>query len=187
MNSNRFDSIEYLKAFQVSGRFPAIHDDIFALIISEGHGCRFLDLCCSTGLLAQRLMKFGGAMFAMGVDGDERAIKAGVEHGVTVPMALLNIGPDTLPELTQIIGANGISAVVARRCLPELLGERPEMDRPFADALAAGGAKEVFIEGRVKTARAVNRLCDVEKEAAAIASRYRVANRRRSCLRLVLA
>jgi hypothetical protein len=183
---SRYDAVEYLRAFRDAGRFPAIHNELFALILSEGRGAKFLDLCCSTGLLGERLARFYGASFVLGVDSDADALAAAREHGVRIQLQEMKISPECMGELGAVIHEHGITSVVARRCLPEIMGPWPEYDRVLAITLADAGVREVFIEGRVKTMRAVNRLSDVEKEAQVLASRYQVSNRRGSCLRMTL-
>src|SRR4051812_37256610 len=107
--SVRFDSLAYLQAFRRQGRYPAIHDQLFRLIVAESRGCRFLDLCCSTGLLGQRVMSFAGAMAVVGVDADVDAIAAARQHGVTIPLVQMRIAPETYGELGAMLKEHRIS------------------------------------------------------------------------------
>jgi hypothetical protein len=170
--TTRFDSDEYLADFLRRGRFPAIHDALFGLVVDRLRGSRVLDLCCSTGLFGERLRRHGVVEFVMGVDGDTSAIHRGQQAGVRIRTEFLRVGHGTLPFLAHIIRSNGITAVVARRCLPELLGDDPSLDGPFADTLADAGVAELFLEGRVVSPRSTNRLKSLDEEIAAVSGRF---------------
>ena len=179
--SNRFDSIDYLRDFQARGRFPAVHDELFGMVTECTRQTRVLDLCCSTGLLGERLRRTGDFETVLGVECDRRAIEAARSHGVVMPITELVIQIDTLPRLGHLIRQPAIGSVVARRCLPELLGDDPAMDRRFADTLAEAGVAELFIEGRIVSERATNRLRSIDREIEAVSSRFVPVVRRRAC------
>ena len=179
--SNRFDSIDYLRDFQAGGRFPAVHDELFGLVMECTSQTRVLDLCCSAGLLGERLRRTGEFETVIGVDCDRRAIEAARRHGVAIPITELLIQIDTLPRLESLIRRHAISAVVARRCLPELLGDHPDMDSRFAGTLVGAGVAELFIEGRMVVPRATNRLRSIDREIEAVSSRFVPVVRRRAC------
>jgi hypothetical protein len=179
--SRRFDSLEHLAAYRRHGAFPAIHDSLYELVSRYARERRFLDLCCSTGLLGQRLLGTGVADFALGVDGDRLAVQNAIDHGVTMPVRHLALAADTLPLLGRLIEENSIRAVVARRCLPELLGDRPELDGAFTDTLADSGITQLFVEGRIMSRLWTNRLKSIEEEIAVLKPRFRAIVRSNRC------
>lgn len=183
--SNRYDADVYLAEFSRCGRFPAIHDTIVGLVADRLRGSRVLDLCCSTGLLGERLRRLQVADHVFGVDEDMDAIRKGQQAGVRIEFVRLSVKAATLPDLASLVRSNGITAVVARRCLPELLGGLPELDGPFADTLADAGVCEIFLEGRVVGPRAVNRLKSIDDEVRAMSGRFVPMAHRRACCYLV--
>ena len=173
-DSLRFNSSEYVDAYRRTGQFPKIHDDLTSMVSNLAVGRRFLDLCCSTGLLAIRLTVAPvAAEFVVGVDRDREALtKAGRlargnESGIAFPW--LEITPATLPALRAIMRSYSLNVVVARRCLPELAtsGGR-DFVLELAEMFKAGGVKEMFVEGRVVSERSNHALKSVQDEVAAL-------------------
>jgi hypothetical protein len=163
---NRFDSQTYLDDWKASGRFPRIHDQIFAVVKAWAPaGVVCLDLCCCTGLLAQRLKDAGFG--ACGVDGDRDALERARAAGVDAPLIPLTIDETTLPTFGPMVAALGVGTVVARRCLPELSGGDPAMVRRIVDVLLDAGVGQLIIEGRVNSARSTHPLACVNDEIAA--------------------
>lgn len=185
--SVRFDALEYLTQYRAgreAGRqvFPAIHYDLFQLIVEEAVGRRALDLCCSTGLLAQRLAE-QAHMYAVGVDADRRALDRARQYGVTVPLREIAIEPGTFDDLVELVLNHRIGVLVARRCMPELFGHDMDAGREFVRAMHRAGISEVFLQGRVETKGAVNRLRSIEHEVALWIDdgHYRIAQLRGQC------
>jgi hypothetical protein len=179
-----YDSPEYINTFVRTGAYPTIHNKIFELIVDCAKETNFLDLCSSTGLLGHRLVATGVAEKVVGVDSDRRAQCLARDSGITIPMVEMRIGLDTLPELSRLIREHKITGVIARRCLPELLGDRPELDAPFVATLADAGIRQLFLEGRVVSARSTNRLAGIEDEIKVVAGRYQPIVRRKACVYL---
>lgn len=172
----RFNSIEHLQAWQRTGRFPAIHDAIAAAVNSFGCSLGYLDLCCSFGLLGQRLIRENGCD-VVGVDIDADAIAAGQAAGIKAKLIHMPVKPDTLKDLVQICQSNTLGGIVARRALPELFGHDLAFGETFTNAMADAGIKEIFIEGRVATRNATNPLSSIDKEVALLGSRYKQVRR----------
>lgn len=169
----RFNSEQHLVTWQDKKRFPAIHDDIFHAILTYGKGKSFLDLCCSTGLLAERI-KQHLVYDVIGIDADEAAINLADLSGIKVPLICLKIVPETAKELAKIIEKFKIDTVVARRCFPELFGNDIEFGEVFAEILSQVGVKEIFIEGRIATKTATNALATLEDECQLVSKYYKV-------------
>jgi len=169
----RFNSEQHLVTWKTGKRFPAIHDDIFHAILAYSKGKSFLDLCCSTGLLAQRI-KQHLVYDVIGVDADETAVSLASLSGIDVPLICLNILPETLKELAQIIKKFKIDTLVARRCFPELFGNDIEFGQVFIELLSQLGVQEIFIEGRITTKTAINALASLEDECQLVSKHYKV-------------
>lgn len=162
----RYDSQDHLTAWIEHRTFPKIHDAIAEMAIAEMQGSRVLDLGCSYGLLGGRLVKQAGARFAVGVDLDERAMTLASVAGVPVEFRKLAITAATLPAMLDLVREYRLDVLVARRILPELFGDDLPLGVAFAEQLASAGIREVFLEGRVETLKAVNVLCSIEQEVA---------------------
>jgi hypothetical protein len=159
----RFDSQEHLTAWVKNKSYPKIHDNIFNSACSYINSDVALDLCCSYGLLAGRLAsKLNIKMY--GVDASSKVIEAGIKSHIPAELSIININENTLDDVFDLIASNGIKALIARRALPELFGNDLDLGRRFAIGIANAGIKEVLIEGRAKTANAVNALCSIEDE-----------------------
>jgi SAM-dependent methyltransferase len=175
----RFDSTEHLEVWRRTGRFPAIHDSIFSAIENFMRGSRVLDLCCSTGLLAQRLAKLL-KVTAVGVDADARALERAWEAGVDVPLVEMKINDETMSELASVIRAHRIDVLVARRAMPELFGDNLPLGHQFSAMLYDLNVREIFLEGRVATRNAVNPLASIDKEVELFGGHYVLARSIRS-------
>lgn len=179
--SRRFDSLEYLTAWKETGRFPAIHDELFELIAAEATGTSFLDLCCSTGLMAQRIATRLKGATACGVDGDVDAVLAGAQAGVSVPILTLKVELKTMDALLQWVRSNRVTVLVARRCFPELFGHDHDLARAFSKGIHSMGVREVFLQGRVPVLGARNTLASVLDEVKLLEADYRVSFARGQC------
>lgn len=169
----RFDDPGYLETWRLKKVYPRIHDAIFGAFMSHARGTAVLDLGCSHGLLAERLIHFGGAFHAVGVDADEKAIERGVAAGIQATLIPLRLTDATLCRLTGLIKDHGLNVVIARRILPELFGDDPTFGRRFAEEIAAAGIAELFLEGRVASGRSVNPLRSIAEEVELVSGSYR--------------
>lgn len=169
----RFDSVEHLEAWRDLGVYPKIHDAVAGAIVTFMQGSRILDLGCSYGLLAQRIMAQLGTQAAVGVDSDAKAIRLAEAAGIGVTLYRMRIAGDTLPQLVRIVKRHDIDVIAARRILPELFGDDLELGRAFAREMAAAGVREMFIEGRVVSESSVNALRSIDEEVALVAGSFR--------------
>ena len=162
----RFSSQEHLATFKATGNFPAIHDSIFNLIVAEAEGNVFCDLGCHFGLLGQRLNgKFAGWK-AVGIEADFEAIGLGLSCGVSIEMLHCKVDRESMIDACQFMKHHGVNVLVCRRILPEIFSHDLHSGETFAKWCRDIGIKQVFIEGRVRTANSVNVLDCVEKECA---------------------
>lgn len=184
----RFNSREHLDPWRANGAFPAIHNDIFALIIDNlDEDARAVDLCCSLGLLGTRVMMAFPRVEVVGIDVDDRARRFAEQHGVPVLIARMHLKPPWT-ELETFLREGRTTAVFARRCLPELLGDLDAEERPlFGQALARAGVRQLFIEGRVDTRRASNALRNVDREIEVLEPTFQLRKRFRECAYLEVA
>jgi hypothetical protein len=174
--SMRYDAVEHVARWAKTGQYPAIHDAMFHAIGAWASGRGALDLCCSTGLLGQRVAsKLGLAV--VGLDCDRRALEAGRHGGVTVPLEEVRIGAETLPRIAEILQQYHVDMLLARRCIPELFAYDLDLGRAFAGVLAVGGVREVFLEGRAVSPRAVNPMASVEAEVVIFADHYQTVKK----------
>jgi hypothetical protein len=160
----RFNSVEHLEHWKKTGQFPAIHNDIFFAVMNWGNSDKYLDLCCSFGLLGERVRKKMPGVDVYGVDADATAIQQAQDAGITMSITHMKITAETLPELVDFIREQGISGILARRAFPELFGDDLALGRHFGRQLRSVGVHEVFLEGRAPTKNAVNALSNLEQE-----------------------
>lgn len=174
MSYNRFNSPEYLDVWKATREYPAIHDGIFRLIVSEVEPeiGNMLDLGSSTGLLTRRLW---GQMYSIcGVESSRAAVNAGraaATYGdgtlVGPPVYRHQLLPGELHDFGVWLLEHQIKAVVARRVLPELddYGVTPAM---LSDVLVHAGVEHLFVEGRAPRKHATHRLPTLEQEIDAL-------------------
>lgn len=151
----RYDSDEYLAEFQERGRYPAIHDPLFTLIAEELTGRSVCDLCSSTGLLGERVRRLLHVN-VVGIERDRDAASRGHSSGVQVLTLITPVVPDTLELVEAFLAEHCVDALIARRCFSELFGFLPTFRRPFVDMLRRVGVREVFLQGRVPSARSTH-------------------------------
>lgn len=173
----RFDSAEHLYDWQRSGRFPNIHDGIYNLIRSDVGPAdgTLLDLGSSTGLLTRRLGQAGFTV--LGVEADANAIEAGRTAGTyshTIPVRRWVLTPNQLDAFGDLLRAEGVTIVVARRVIPELddAGVTPPL---LAATLANSGVRHLFVEGRAPRRDASHRLRSLAIETAELGTRWQTA------------
>lgn len=172
--SNRYDCEDYLVAYRDHRDYPKIHDPMFHLVRDLHHAdARVLDLCCSVGLLGQRI-KDQLKLVVVGVEGYVNSRKDSSAYGVDIQIATMKVNPGTLDGLLRIIREVQVDTIVARRCLYELW-DRPDhpFGRIFANAIREAGVKQVYIQGLAKTSRSTRAMHDVNAEMAAFAPEYK--------------
>jgi hypothetical protein len=177
----RFNSIERLRDWQRRGAFPNIHDNIFNVARSYMDGDGVLDMCCSFGLLGQRILEAGSVQEVVGMDADEWAIEQGRSGGISARLFSIQITPDTLSDVVKIIREYKLSVMVARRCISELFGDDLGFGPVFASAIRDAGIREIFLEGRAIVARPTHPIPSVKEEVALFAGCYREVKRIGQC------
>ncbi len=171
--SSTFNDPAILADWKDNGRWPAIHGKIAYAASEFMKSSRILDLCCSFGLLGERLHKHHPLHpFVVGVDCDVKAMRAGKEAGICVPMFSVRITRETVQDLFLIIDTHKITGIVARRAFPELFSDDHEFGREFAINCRAHGITEILLEGRVESKRSSNSLCGVDLEVQLLAGLY---------------
>jgi SAM-dependent methyltransferase len=160
----RFNSEKYLRDFRDAGRYPQIHQPMADAVFELAKGSSVLDICCSTGLLGQRLLGMG--FKAIGVERDAQAVEAGRRHGVTLPITMMTVDPATADELYRLIREAGVTILVARRCFSEIFGARKEWGPEFCRGLIAAGVDELFLQGRVYSERSTHPIPHTDAEIA---------------------
>lgn len=172
----RFNSTEHLEAWRTRGIYPRIHDAMAQVITTYSNAEVGLDLCCSFGLLGQRIASATG-MLVVGVDADDRALQAGKAAGIGIELVSMRVSRETHAALDAMIERCKVQAVFARRALPELFGHDIAYGRTVAWMLRQRGVREVFIEGRVAAPGAVNPLHSLDKEVALMTGPFVEARR----------
>jgi SAM-dependent methyltransferase len=146
-----------------------------------------MDLCCGTGLLAQRMHVELG-MNVVGVDSNPKSIALALDAGVLVPLVHTKITPATLPGLVQLTETRRVEAVVARRCFPELFDQSHDFGRDFLNRMHAAGVHELVLEGRVRVQNARNSLPGIEEEISlALSAGWSLKARHKNCAYMVIA
>lgn len=175
--SRRFDSTSYLADWRAWGRFPPIHDDIYQAVAEHAEGQVFLDLCCSTGLLGERIRRGIRDAVVVGVESDPAAIRHGQLAGINFPVLELQLTDETLPRFREFLAEHRVTTLVARRCIPELCHGRGEFGHHLVATLASAGVREVFLQGRTWSHRSVNSFSSVILEMELFESHFRLCRR----------
>lgn len=153
----RFDSQERIDLWRSAGKFPQIHDTLFNYVISRMNGDVVLDLCGSTGLLSRRFISAG--IPAVGIEGEQESVEKGV-WGDDQPVKHMWITPDSVWSIADWMKEHKVNTVVARRCISELV----PVFSVLGEVFIAGGAKEMFLEGRQRVAKPTHPCPDIEHE-----------------------
>ena len=174
----RFNSPEYVKAWQATGAWPGIHRDMCEAILETPPAeTTVLDLCCSTGLLGRWVMDHFDVP-VLGMDSDERALDLGMTAGVfTANYAPIRqvISLNALPVIREFLEAFGVEYVLARRCLMELGSALPL--EYLSHTLAEAGVLTIIMEGHVASNRSVNPLVTADAQCAGLVD-YEVVKKR---------
>jgi hypothetical protein len=173
----RFDCPEYVRAWQDTGKFPPIHDGIFALLKAKipvaEDGTTVLDLGSSTGLLSRRMADAGYTVYA--IEGSVATSNVGREAGIYDGIEIMRsrLKTEDLRDLREWMHRQEISVVMARRVFPELddYGVAPQfLARVFAEA----GVKHILVEGRLQRPYATHRLKSLSDEITALGDLWTV-------------
>ncbi len=143
-----------LEHFERGRGYPERHDDLFKLIADTWTCGSFLDVCCGSGLLGQRLIDKLGVM-CCGIEADSVAATAAHMLGVQMKIHEMLIQNNTLGLFSRVLVEHDVKTVVMRHCVNELFTDsgipRP-VNRLFAasfvDTLVARGVEEIYLEGR---------------------------------------
>ncbi|MBI1213832.1 MAG: hypothetical protein GC190_20415 [Alphaproteobacteria bacterium] len=183
----RFDAPELVQRWQQLGEYSRIHDDITHMAMSHLNAKRVMDLCCSTGLLGRRLLDCLKLERVTWVDSSKPAIDAGLAANVIdcKYAYVMRVDRQSLAAFMGIIGRESLTAIVARRCMPELFGYDLQLGRDFAAAIAGAGVTQIFLEGRVPSPNAVNPLSSIDDEVEIFTAHYKDAYRYRNVAVLV--
>lgn len=160
-NSSRmYNDPSYLTIFHASGRFPAIHDDIYNAIlqtIEDWDKKIVFDLGSSIGLLSTRLARKFHTVYGIEPSND-------IQKSPPSPNAHFiqrKITPNTLDMLLQLYKPN---VIVARRVFPEIANGDAEVMKLIAETIAFHNIQWVVIEGRIFSDRSTNILASVNAE-----------------------
>ncbi|MBN2024949.1 MAG: hypothetical protein JW809_19385 [Pirellulales bacterium] len=162
--SLRYNSLAHVRAFREGRRWPEIHRPMVEAVLELARGQAVLDLCCSTGLLGERLASLG--FQAVGVERDVEAIAAARARGVTVPIVPMSVEPATLETLTRLIAERQVTVLVARRCFSEIFAARMDWAAVFCRRVADAGIRELFLQGRVFSTRSRHPIPHTDAEVA---------------------
>lgn len=175
----RFDSVEHVDSWRQTGRYPAIHKPIADFVVGRLRGpASLVDLCCSHGLLGDQLLtRLPPGTSVVGVESSLSAIGRARDAGLRHRIERLHVDASTYDELAAVVRRAGATVLIARRCLPEILGAALQTAPDFARALFDAGIREVFLQGRVVVAHPTNPLFSVDKEVEALSSHYGEAER----------
>ena len=175
----RFSDYAYVEDYLEHGKYPKIHDGIFALdrFIPR---CNVLDLGCCTGLLSLRLADVHPLV--VGVEPSTTYISKAPEKG-NVRYVVMGISSETLVSFGELISENRIEAVFARRVLPEISEcGGVELVTSLAETMRGAGVKYLAIEGRKPRGNAVNRLSSIDDEILAVNRQYKIIRRCGDCV-----
>lgn len=177
----RFDAPEYVEQFEKTGKYPAIHNDIFYMdkYLKSFPGA-VLDLGCCTGLLSRRLMQ--NHEIVLGVEANENYLT----RAVPGPKYFnLKVSEDTLAKLGDIIRSNGVKIIFARRVIPEIYDTGGfDLVNSLVELFYKNGVNYVVLEGRKPTKNATNPFHGITQEIKSFQNYYNVVRVRRNCVLL---
>jgi hypothetical protein len=196
-----FSDRQLVRDFLGDKKLPVIHDPIGSLmaLIPEEERRGLLDLGACTGLLMKRARLLGFAP-VIGLEPKLTDNAVFSQHLADSQSEMFNmyvrpLEPTVLTFIASMMHAKGVTTVVARRVLPEILGgTHPSGDinkvaQVAADALGRmlinGGATRLIIEGRVPSPRAKHDLSTVDKEIEVLSANWDVLARHKACALLV--
>lgn len=171
----KFDALEYLQAWGGENKFPAIHDALFAAIRAHANGNSFCDLGACTGLLAQRIKTAILGSTVCAIEANAEFTERGRMFGIDIPTMNMRVTRSTVGQLAQFLESNKVTTLVARRVMPELWGEDIAGGKMFSTILASAGVTEIFLQGRVVSARSTNKLSSIEEEVKLFAADYKMS------------
>jgi|TARA_R110000824_G_scaffold6506_5_gene30068 SAM-dependent methyltransferase len=162
----RFNSIERLEEWCVNGNYPSIHDRIFKMVEDNIRGGNVLDICCSTGLLGQRIQD-ELKKTVVGVDADRKSLQNARSYGVDVNLVEMKIDATNFSPLISVLIKNDIEVIVARRCLSEIFFNHIDQGAVFAERLLKEtNVREIFIQGRREQPNATHPIPSCSAEVA---------------------
>lgn len=188
----RFNDPSHLTRWRERGEFPAIHDAIFAMLrkhLDAGTAglppTGFLDLCCSIGLLGQRIREKVPGARVCGVEVLPASVQQARAAGVAYPILQTTVAPATLPALVAWVHLHRVEVLIARRCLSELFATDQSWGPSFWSAMTGAGVRMAVLQGRAPCANPTNPLPSVREEIAALGPDARVVELSGQCAVLV--
>lgn len=189
-----FDSVDYLRTWKETGRWPDIHAELTDLVAQtyqlDPKKDAVLDLCASVGIMGQQLQD-RLKLRVVAVEWLQASIDRGREWGIDVPTMQVRVDRDTLGDFLTFLQVNDVRGIVARRCLSDVFGGTteegplPEPDWEFAGQWCEGvisvGVTEVWLQGRAYSVNATHPLPHTNSEVACLATHFTVAERSKNC------
>jgi len=179
----RFNSIERLEQWK-ENQYPTIHDKIFDLIEEHMIGNSACDLCCSTGLLGQRI-KTELNKNAIGIDVDKEALTNAKNFGINIPLFLCDIDADNPKPFMTILEEQGIDTLIARRCISEIFFKKISSGVSFAKRLKETNVQQIFFQGRQVRANSNHPLKSVNEEIALFQKDWKTVQHWGDCALLI--
>lgn len=167
----KYDSLGHLVNFK-SGIFPAIHKPMLVAVEELQPAGNILDLACCYGLIGEALLRKG--FNVIGVEKSTKYIELAKKYGVQIPIYQLDICGENLSKLKDIIAANSIKTVIARRCFPELFSHDLAFGKAVVKIFYEQGVESLYLQGRIVSSRTVNPLGRIEDEIELCAEFYNV-------------
>ena len=190
----RYNDPSHFERWKTHGTFPAIHDNIAALLekhVAAGTAGpikprRFCDLCCSIGLLGQRIYEGDMATRSVvGVEGLHASIVQARAAGIRYPILEIMVTHATLPVFIDWLKLNRTEVLVARRCLSELFAVDQSWGPHFWEAVTGAGVRMAVIQGRAPCANPTHPLPSVDQEIAVLGPKARLVEKLGQCAVLV--
>ncbi len=169
--SKRFDDQAYIDAYQTRGEFPAIHQDIVAIIrkhASEPEPCLDLGSCIS--LLSIQAIACGRSL-CVSIEGNREFVAKAVQHPKVIQKRLL-ITDSHRQDLQAVLVEYKPTLVIARRVFPELAARGMELVYTLSEMFSEFGVQKIVLEGRQATKNATNALPTADAEAEALSKHY---------------
>lgn len=176
--SMRFDDLEYCEDLIRKRQYPKIHNDIFTFTGLVNAKC-VIDLGCCHGLLSCRLAEVYDKV--IGIEPSEKYI-GNVIRRKNVKYVHMGIAQSTLQDLRKIIIEENVTAIFARRVVPEIWETGGmKLCGEFAKTIYECGVEWIALEGRKKCKNPKNALYNADKECEVFRGIYSIQESYKDC------
>lgn len=166
-----FNDQAHIDNYNQNGEFPKIHKD-FGLVVRTfaGENEGSMDLGTCIGIMSVYNVH-NGRSNCVGLEGNTFDFNRCIEHP-QVSYENIFVTRETFPQIRELIQANNITLVTARRVISEVGFEDVDVVREFSALLAEEGVKKIVIQGRARVKKPAVTLWNTDLEAECFYKEY---------------